>query len=40
LPEQAPSLPLPIYDFLAKLWQFREDMIYLSPAPLYHAAPQ
>jgi long-chain acyl-CoA synthetase len=39
LPEQAPSLPLPIYNFLAQLWQFREDMIYLSPAPLYHAAP-
>src|ERR1700738_297421 len=25
--------------FLRNLWQFRDDMIYLSPAPLYHAAP-
>jgi long-chain acyl-CoA synthetase len=23
-----------------KLWQYREGMIYLSPAPLYHSAPQ
>ena len=22
------------------LWRYREDMIYLSPAPLYHSAPQ
>ena len=22
------------------LWRFREDMVYLSPAPLYHTAPQ
>ena len=26
--------------FLVKLWRYREDMIYLSPAPLYHSAPQ
>jgi long-chain acyl-CoA synthetase len=39
LPEQPPSQPLPIYDFLQKLWRFREGMTYLSPAPLYHAAP-
>jgi long-chain acyl-CoA synthetase len=40
LPEQPPSQPLPLSDFLQKLWQYREGMIYLSPAPLYHAAPQ
>jgi long-chain acyl-CoA synthetase len=40
LPEQAPSQQLPIFDFLQKLWQYREGMIYLSPAPLYHSAPQ
>ncbi len=40
LPEQPPARPLPIFDFLVKLWQYREDMIYLSPAPLYHSAPQ
>ena len=30
---------MPIVEFIQKLWRFREDMIYLSPAPLYHAAP-
>ena len=25
--------------FLSTLWNYREDMIYLSPAPLYHSAP-
>ena len=40
LPEQPPSNHLPIFDFLEKLWQYREGMIYLSPAPLYHSAPQ
>jgi long-chain acyl-CoA synthetase len=40
LPDQPPSQKLPIFDFLLKLWQYREGMIYLSPAPLYHSAPQ
>src|ERR1700710_555143 len=40
LPEQPPIQQLPIFDFLQKLWQYREGMIYLSPAPLYHSAPQ
>src|SRR5262249_5656627 len=40
LPEQPPSQQLPMFVFLQKLWQYREGMIYLSPAPLYHAAPQ
>src|SRR5579864_7103525 len=40
LAEQPPSEQLPIFDFLQKLWQYREGMIYLSPAPLYHSAPQ
>jgi long-chain acyl-CoA synthetase len=40
LPEQAPAEPLPLYRFLDDLWRYREDMIYLSPAPLYHSAPQ
>ena len=39
LPEQPPSQRLPVYDFLANLWRFRDGLIYLSPAPLYHAAP-
>ena len=40
LPESAPSEPLPLYTFLLQLWRYREDMVYLSPAPLYHSAPQ
>jgi long-chain acyl-CoA synthetase len=40
LPEQPPVQNLPIFDFLHKLWHYREGMIYLSPAPLYHSAPQ
>src|SRR5579864_6460246 len=40
LAEQPPSQQLPLFDFLQKLWQYREGMIYLSPAPLYHSAPQ
>jgi long-chain acyl-CoA synthetase len=40
LPEDPPANHLPIFSFLLALWQYREDMIYLSPAPLYHSAPQ
>src|SRR5215467_6405535 len=40
LPEQPPSCELPALDVTRRLWRFREDMIYLSPAPLYHSAPQ
>lgn len=40
LEHQPPSTPLPLYDFLMGLWHYREDMVYLSPAPLYHSAPQ
>jgi long-chain acyl-CoA synthetase len=40
LPENPPSEPLPLFHFLHKLWRYREAMIYLSPAPLYHSAPQ
>jgi len=39
LAEQPPSEPLPLFHFLQKLWRYREDMIYLSPAPMYHSAP-
>ena len=40
LPEQGPENCLPLFDFLLGVWHYREDMIYLSPAPLYHSAPQ
>jgi long-chain acyl-CoA synthetase len=40
LPEQPPAQNLPIFTFLLGVWHYREGMVYLSPAPLYHAAPQ
>jgi long-chain acyl-CoA synthetase len=40
LPETSPSQPLPVFQFLSRLWQCKEGMRYLSPAPLYHTAPQ
>jgi long-chain acyl-CoA synthetase len=40
LPQNPPSEALPLFHFLNKLWRNREGMVYLSPAPLYHAAPQ
>jgi long-chain acyl-CoA synthetase len=40
LPENPPSQPLPLFHFLNNLWQCQDGMRYLSPAPLYHAAPQ
>jgi long-chain acyl-CoA synthetase len=39
LPEQPPTQQLPMFDFLTQLWRYRDKMIYLSPAPLYHSAP-
>ncbi len=39
LPHQPPSQPLPAYDLFNKVWRYREGLTYLSPAPLYHAAP-
>lgn len=40
LQASSPEENLPIFGFLNKLWQYREGMVYLSPAPLYHSAPQ
>jgi long-chain acyl-CoA synthetase len=40
LPEARPSDPLPVMEFVKFMFQFREGMTYLSPAPLYHSAPQ
>jgi long-chain acyl-CoA synthetase len=39
LPLQPPAQQLPILAVFLKLWKFREGQTYLSPAPLYHAAP-
>lgn len=38
--DQSPDIPHPLFEFLLALWHYREDMVYLSPAPLYHSAPQ
>jgi long-chain acyl-CoA synthetase len=40
LPDVEPEEQLPLFTFLLALWRYREDMVYLSPAPLYHSAPQ
>ena len=39
LPEQPPAEQLPVFDYIMKVWRYREGMTYLSPAPLYHSAP-
>ena len=39
LADAPPHEALPLFVFVHKLLRFREDMIYLSPAPLYHSAP-
>jgi long-chain acyl-CoA synthetase len=40
MPEVHPGEPLPVMAFLQGMWRMREGMVYLSPAPLYHSAPQ
>jgi long-chain acyl-CoA synthetase len=40
LPEEHPTAPLPVMEFVRFMYRFREGMTYLSPAPLYHSAPQ
>ena len=41
LPPVGPGEALPLFNFLKGLWRYRTDgMRYLSPAPLYHSAPQ
>jgi long-chain acyl-CoA synthetase len=40
LPRAHPGEKLPGAEGITALWGFREGMVYLSPAPLYHTAPQ
>jgi long-chain acyl-CoA synthetase len=40
MPEQEPSQALAVMEFVKGMFGFREGMTYLSPAPLYHSAPQ
>ncbi len=39
LPDEGPGHITPLFGFLTKLWRISGDNIYLSPAPLYHSAP-
>jgi long-chain acyl-CoA synthetase len=40
MPDSSPDSPLPLWGFLDNLWKYEDSMTYLSPAPLYHSAPQ
>jgi long-chain acyl-CoA synthetase len=40
LPEAHPREQLPVMAFTQRLLQMRDGMVYLSPAPIYHSAPQ
>ncbi|MFG2247368.1 AMP-binding protein [Spirillospora sp. NPDC048823] len=40
LPDVHPAEPVPVMEFAARLFRQRPGMVYLSPAPLYHSAPQ
>ena len=40
LPDVPPGDALALMAFLLGQWRYREGMTYLSPAPLYHSAPQ
>jgi long-chain acyl-CoA synthetase len=40
LPDVHPGDALPVMEFVKAMFRFREGMRYLSPAPLYHSAPQ
>ena len=40
LPDIHPNDALPVMMLVKQMFRFREGMIYLSPAPLYHSAPQ
>ena len=39
LPDAPPKEMIPLLHLVNKLWRCEESMRYLSPAPLYHAAP-
>lgn len=40
LPDEKPDAVLPHAQIAVAMWNYREGLTYLSPAPLYHAAPQ
>jgi long-chain acyl-CoA synthetase len=40
LPELHPAEAIGLMSFVSNMFSFREGMTYLSPAPIYHSAPQ
>lgn len=40
LPDQPPAQLPEMFSSILDRWRYRDGLIYLSPAPLYHAAPQ
>ncbi len=40
LPDVHPGEPLPVMQFVLWMFGYRAGMTYLSPAPIYHSAPQ
>ena len=40
LPDVHPNEALPVMQFVRAMFRMREGMTYLSPAPIYHSAPQ
>jgi long-chain acyl-CoA synthetase len=40
LPDEHPGAPQPVMALARSMFGFREGMTYLSPAPLFHSAPQ
>ena len=40
LPDMHPSDAAALANFLVQMWMYRPGQVYLSPAPLYHSAPQ
>ena len=40
LPHAHPAEALPVMEFVKAMFGLRPGMVYLSPAPLYHSAPQ
>lgn len=40
LPDAHPSAALPVMQFVIQMFRMRAGMTYLSPAPIYHSAPQ
>ena len=39
MPDEKPDHNTLLFEFLQNLWRYREGMVYLSPALLYHSAP-